>query len=443
MKAKLLMGIIALASFLMISGMECKAEITGDDAFSDLTWEQVFEEDVIGSEGVVQSICATEDYIICIENTSDLLDTPDTVSAYYKNNVDKDGNPVEQYSLAHRVQDKNWEHGNGMAYNPNTGEIYVALYTSMNTENRGCLYIMDPETLQFKGKIKISDDYNLLGIDYMKDSDQYLIQTNVEGGYSFKILNAQFQVVDDLGQYAGTSKGDNFQDLVVSGDYILNFPLTLGLGVGDYLNVYSISRRTMVTMPQIDFQFNDIAKDEPESLCEIEPGVFLSAVNVENSIGERKLRFYRTEVPYYMNVTVTAENGTVSESGKVQRGQSFPVTYQANEGYELSSILVDGEKVEAGEVENGYTLNDIRKDTVVQVSFSEIVPVAADVEDKADVDEAGGIYKKGFALPPLGVIVVLSCLAMLGAYVLYVRTERKRKLIHARELRRQIMMKTA
>ena len=433
MKAKLLMGVIALATFLTISGTECKAEIAGDDAFSNLTWEQVYEENVIGSEGVVQSICATEDYIICIENTSDIQDVPDTVSAYYKNNVDQDGNPVEQYSLAKRVQSTNWEHGNGMAYNPNTGEIYVALYTSMNPENRGNIYVMDANTLEYKGKVKISDDYNILGIDYMKDSDQYMIQTDKDGGYSFKILNAEFQIVDDLGEYASTAKGDNFQDLAVSGDYILNFPLTLNMGIGDFLHAYSISRRTMVADPQIDFQFTDIASDEPESLCEVEPGVFLAAVNVINTAGERKVRFYKTEVPYYMDVTVTAENGTISESGKVLRGESFPITYEAAEGYELSSFLVNGEEQLIENNGTGYTINDVRGDTEVQVVFSEIVPA---VVDEA---EAETVYMKGFVLPSMGSIIVFCGFAMFGGYILYIRAERKRKLSRARELRRQIV----
>ena len=169
-------------------------------------WEQVFEENLIGSVGVVQSICATDDYIICIENTGENQD-PDVVSAYYKNKVDKDGNPVEQYSLAKRVNDMNWEHVNGIAYNPGKNEIYVALYTNIDPENRGCLYVMDPDTLGYKGKIKISDNYNILGIDYKEDTDQYIIQTNVDDGYSFKILNSEFQLVDELGSFPESAKG--------------------------------------------------------------------------------------------------------------------------------------------------------------------------------------------------------------------------------------------
>ena len=48
---------------------------------------------------------------------------------------------------------------------------------------------------------------------------------------------------------------NNFQDLCVSEDYIINFPLTLGLGIGDFLHVYSISERKMVAARNWIFLF--------------------------------------------------------------------------------------------------------------------------------------------------------------------------------------------
>ena len=175
-----------------------------------------------------------------------------------------------------------------MAYNPNTHEIYVALYTNAIPENRGCIYVMNPDTLEYKRTIKVSDDYNLLGIAYKEDTNQYVIQTNAEGGYSFKILDENFRLVEDLGEYAETSKGPNFQDMAVDGDYIMNFPLTLNMGIGEYLNVYSISRKALVAMPQIEFGMENIKACEPESLCQIEPGVYLAAINVVEADGTKK-----------------------------------------------------------------------------------------------------------------------------------------------------------
>lgn len=120
----------------------------------------------------------------------------------------------------------------------------------------------------------------------------------MDGGYSFKILDSQFQIIEDLGEYEGSSKGNNFQDLCVSGDYIINFPLTLGLGIGDFLNVYSISRRALVSCPQLDFGLDAGTVDEPESICELEPGVFAAVVNVYNGDGSRRFSVYKTMVPY-------------------------------------------------------------------------------------------------------------------------------------------------
>lgn len=120
-----LLGAVILALSPVMVG---RAEIAGDDAFQNLKWQQVHEEE---RAGVVQSICATEDYIITIENLAEDGETADVVSAYYRKDKDENGNQVEPYTLAKRTQDTVWEHGNGMAYNPHTKEIYVALYTHM------------------------------------------------------------------------------------------------------------------------------------------------------------------------------------------------------------------------------------------------------------------------------------------------------------------------
>ena len=221
------------------------------------------------------------------------------------------------------------------------------------------------------------------------------------------------------------------------GDYIFNFPLTLDWGTGDFLHVYSISRRTMVTAPQLDFRFDNITHDEPESLCEIEPGIFLAAVNVTNTAGERKIRFYKTEMPYYFQVTVKGENGTVSESGKVLRGESFPVTYQAEEGYELSSLLVNGVEEDIAKYQDGYSLTDIREDCEIQVSFTKIQPAAVPKEN------SGGTHIRIPAPAAAGSAAGACMVIGFGFFLFHIRMERKRKLSYARELRRQIILDMA
>ena len=302
---------MALCLIALLSGIcstiTAEAGIAEDDAFAGAKWEKIIEDTIEGEQGVVQSMCATEHYIVCMENTGDQTDAPDIIKAYYRNSVDENGNPVEQYSLAKRVADQNYEHSNGMAYNPKTGEIAVALYTNNDEQNRGCIYLMDAQTFAYKGKVQISDQYNILGIDYDEENDRYLIQTNVDGGYSFKILDNQFRIIEDLGEYIGTAKGDNFQDLCVSGDYIINFPLTLFLGIGDYINMYSISRRALVSDSKLDFQFEGVSYDEPEGICELEPGVFAAAVNVGYEDGRRTVCIYKTMVPYDIPMSIMKE----------------------------------------------------------------------------------------------------------------------------------------
>lgn len=282
----------------MLNPLTVHAEIASDRAFDGAVWEKIIEDDIEAAEGVVQSMCVTDYYIIMMENVAEDGTTPDIIKAYYRYDHDENGQPVERYSLAKRVQDMCYEHCNGMAFNPNTREIVVALYTSYNAENRGCVFLLDADTLEFKGRLKITDDYNILGIGYDQAEDCYYIQTNADGGYTFKKLNSQFQIIDDYGTMEGYSKGTNFQDLCVSGDYIINLPLTLHMGIGDYINMYSISRRVMVSDTQMNFNFEGVSGDEPESICELEPGLFAVTVTQSYADGRRTVAVYKTMVPY-------------------------------------------------------------------------------------------------------------------------------------------------
>lgn len=374
--------------------LDVHAEIASDNAFEGVTWEKIIEED--REAGVVQSICATEDYIITLENYADGSDEPDIVKAYYRNDTDADGNPVEKYSLAKRVAATNYEHANGMAYNPNTKEIAVALYTHMHPENRGCIFLMDSETLEYKSTVKISDDYNILGIDYDEGNDRYIIQTNADGGYSFKILDNQFQVIEDLGEYAGTAKGDNFQDLCVSGDYIINFPLTLGWGIGDYINMYSISRRELVSDAQLDFNLENVTADEPESICELEPGVFAAVVNVVYSDGGYTACVYKTMVPY---------NFTAADLEKQK---------------ELEAKADDGKAAKE------------------QAAAEENEAARAEQSGKSGQKSAGKLILKTLVKVVVIVIILTGALFVLYLRILIVRRERKRKLERTRRERARI-----
>lgn len=367
-----------LGIFLFLTHpMLCQAGFASAAPFADTSWEMVAEYPLLGSTGVVQSVCATEDYIICIENYNDLTTDPDVVSAYYKNDTDKNGNPVTQYSLALQVQDADYAHANGMAYNPVTHEILVSGYSSPDASNFGCIFRLDPDTLEQKERVQISDSYNILGIDYLPSTGGYLIQTDTNGGYSFKILDASFQVVDDWGTYPFDFYMENFQDLCVSGDLFFIFPLTMHLGIGNFLQTYSISQKTLLSDDAVDFGFSDdIVSNEPEGLCETNPGEFIAIVNLQKSDGTRLLRLYRTRVPYLFHIsTSSAEHGSVSEGGDVSRGEEKTISYTADSGYRLAKLSVDGSYLPVTEYPDSYTFSDVQADHTLAVTF-EPVPTA-------------------------------------------------------------------
>ena len=436
MGEKIIARLLGGFCLFMLAGSVSHAEIPGDGAFDDLNWELLYEDQVAGD---VQSICATEDYIITIDNVSDSPADSDIVSAYYKNDVDEHGNPVERYSLAKRVADTCWEHGNGMTYNPNTHEIYVALYTNTIPENRGCVYVMDPDTLAYKRTIKVSDEYNLLGIGYMEDTNQYMIQTNAEDGYSFKILDENFRLVEDLGEYGESGKGYNFQDLEVSGDYILNFPLTLNIGIGDYLQVYSISRRALVAAPKIDFRLENVVMDEPESICETEPGVFLAAVNVEGADGVKRIRFYQIEVPYNLYVNVTYNDKKMTRQ-RVSRGEDVQIDCTPWEGYELTHLTVNGKDLmESGggqDFEGGYLLQNIREDQNIEVIFEEPEKAVSMPQEGEEIPiEKNSVLSIEWTAGLVCSVCAAGILVVMYLYYMHVRAERRRKALRAKKRR--------
>lgn len=364
-----------LGIFLFLAHpMLCQAGFASSTPFTGASWELVGEYPILGSNGAVQSVCATEDYIICIENFNDLTTEPDVVSAYYKNDTDADGNPVTQYSLAHQVRDADFAHANGMAYNPVTHEILVSGYSSPDASNFGCIFRLDPDTLEQKERVQISDSYNILGIGYLPSTGGYLIQTDTNGGYSFKILDASFQVVDDWGTYPFDFYMENFQDLCVSGDLFFIFPLTMHLGIGNFLQTYSISQKTLLSDDAVDFGFSDdIVSNEPEGLCETNPGEFIAIVNLQKSDGTRLLRLYRTRVPYLFHIsTSSAEHGSVSESGDVSRGEEKTISYTADSGYRLAKLSVDGSYLPVTEYPDSYTFSDVQADHTLAVTFEPI-----------------------------------------------------------------------
>ena len=116
--------------FLFFSDTTVSAAVKTSD-LETVPWSMVTESSIINEKGWLQSMCATDQYIVCLVNASKKGTDPDTLIAFYRNTTDIDGNPVEQYSYAFSVTETDYEHGNGMTYNPSTQEIAIAgLFTN-------------------------------------------------------------------------------------------------------------------------------------------------------------------------------------------------------------------------------------------------------------------------------------------------------------------------
>ena len=365
-----LIGLIIVCTIL--TPLPSHADLASDDAFEGAVWELILEDYIELPNGIVQSITLTSHYLLTMENMRSNPPMNNVIKAYHLHDVDRFGNPVERFSLAMHVEDMNWEHGNGMAYNPNTGEVAVSLYTHSRPETRGSLFIMDPLTLSYIRTVHVSDDFNILGIGYDKPNDRYIIQTNHEANYAIMILNSDFEIIEFVGEFKDVNVGRNYQDLIVTGNYVLNWPLVLGTEVDNHIMVFCLERAALVSATPVDFGFEDtVTWNEPESIVEIEPGVFIASVTVVNN-GVRMHRLYQTEVPMATPAETLAVEATetplyapaetslypTESSSSTSSLESPSLTPEGAEGssylealYPDSSFMVTGEAI-AGHEEN-------------------------------------------------------------------------------------------
>lgn len=338
-------------------------------ALENAQWNTVAQTSIIDEKGWLQSMCVTDQYIVCLINASRNGTDPDTLVALYRNTTDADGNPVKQYSYAFHVTEMDYEHGNGMTYNPNTREIAIAGLFTNNKENRGAVFIVDADTLRFKRKVQVGDGrWNYFGIDYVPETDQYVLMANRPADYSFVFTDSNFQITKTMNLGLSSSRS-SFQDFCVTGDSIISLPYMQRDGFMNVVDVYSISQQSRVgsyylTLPDSAFSV------EPEGICQLEPGHFLMAAAVK---GSTVMKLYETHLPLVHSVTTSAENGTITASDpEVADGGSFTVSYSSGENYRLQKLLVDGKEVSASQYPTEYTFSQVTEDHTIHAVYQEI-----------------------------------------------------------------------
>lgn len=366
-------GLSLLLAFLfLLSSMLTTESVFGAVKTSDLettAWTTIKESSIIDETGWLQSMCATDQYIVCLINANKNTTEPDTLIAFYRNATDANGNPVEQYSYAFHVTETDYEHGNGMTYNPNTQEIAIAGLFINDSSNKGAVFIVDANTLKFKRKVQVGDGkWNYFGIDYVPEKDQYVLMANRVADYSFVFTDNNFQITDVMNLGLSSSRS-SFQDFCVAGDSIISIPYMQRDGFMNIVDVYSISQRKRggsyyLTLPDGSFSI------EPEGICQLEPGHFILASAV---IGTTTMKLYEAYLPIVHSIVTSAENGTISDSAlEVTQGESYTVTYSCEENFRLQRLVVDGEEQNIQDYPDSYTFSDLQADHTVEAYFEEI-----------------------------------------------------------------------
>lgn len=83
-------------------------------------------------------------------------------------------------------------------------------------------------------------------------------------------------------------------------------------------------------------------------------------------------KFTKNSVSTFM-ITATVTGGSLlSGGGRVEKGSSYTVSYEANSGYELSGITVDGETVNVAQYPSSYTFEDVSADHTIDIVFAKV-----------------------------------------------------------------------
>lgn len=333
-------------------------------------WNMVTESSIIDETGQLQSMCATDQYIVCLINGDKKTTKPDTLIAFYRNSTDANGNPVEPYSYAFHVTETDYEHGNGMTYDPDTQEIAIAGLFTNDPSNAGAVFIVDANTLKFKRKVQVGDgSMNYFGIDYDCENSRYILMANRIADYSFIFTDKNFQITDTMNLHLSQSRS-SFQDFFVAGDSIISIPYMQRDGFMNIVDVYSISQKQRVGSYYLTLPGHDAFDVEPEGICQLEPGHLLMASLIK---GTTNFRLYDLTLPIVYSVTTNVENGTITESSlEIPAGDSYTVTYGCEEGFRLRKLIVDGQEQNINDYPESYTFTNLQDDHTVETYFEEI-----------------------------------------------------------------------
>ena len=370
MKIKKWVGILMIVVGVLLLPMITKAgKLKAPDVFDAGKWTYIGETSKIADKGAIQSMCVTRDYILCIENASNKTTAPDTIVAFYKNDYDVSGNPVEQYSYAFHINEMDYEHCNGSTYNEQEKKVIIASGPGVHEKNLGTVYMLDAETLKFEKQISVFDNGEaVIALDYVKGKNQYVLLTELKGYFKFILTDSEFRVLDTIVE-GDRSEGNKFQDFCVSGDYIVGLPYFRGGRVEQRIQIYSLSKGEWINNYPLILE-EDMSHMEPEGICEVSPGHFMvgSILNKPRRIG-----LYSLKVPVVYNIKTKIENGTISKGKKaVDYGGKFKVEYTPDEGYEIKEILVNDEPVDLNKHLKQYNFEDIDSDQTIRVICTKI-----------------------------------------------------------------------
>ncbi|MCR8912652.1 T9SS type A sorting domain-containing protein [Barnesiella sp. ET7] len=285
--------------------------------------------------------------------------------------------------------------------------------TVPETVENGTLSVMSGETALNAGENQVEAGTELTIT--ATPSENYFVESLTVNGTP--VENGGTYVVNENATIAVSFAEIEMHSVSVAIDESVDYQITMdGEPVEDLTSIVAGSKLTLTinTLPQGKKLASVTLGDEPLEANEDGTYTFTVTADATLTVTLADIAYYTVTLPETVeNGTLTVMKGDVAlnpgENTQIEEGTTLTITATPNSGYEILSLLINGEEKIDEVADNTYTIASLDGDVTVEAAFSEKVlywQITCMVEGNGTVtiyDEEGTQYPSGYSQIPSNV----------------------------------------
>lgn len=285
--------------------------------------------------------------------------------------------------------------------------------TVPETVENGTLSVMSGETALNAGENQVEAGTELT-ITATPNKNYFVESLTVNGT---PVENGGTYVVNENATIAVSFAEIEMHNVSVAIDESVDYQIAMnGEPVEDLTSIVAGSKLTLTinALPQGKKLVSVTLGDEPLEANEDGTYTFTVTDDATLTVTLADIAYYTVTLPETVeNGTLSVMNGDVAlnpgENTQIEEGTTLTITATPNSGYELTSLLINGEEKIDEVSDNTYTIASLDDDVTVEAAFSEKVlywQITCMVEGNGTVtiyDEEGTQYPSGYSQIPSNV----------------------------------------